>query len=106
MNTFTTATPHEKQTQRRMTKVSRANLEAADHVQILFCDSGGFMVKVGVQGRVAFVCGSDGFVLVYPQAGAAERAIRRIRPDITPSLYVHAQGAEWTMGGTRIGEGA
>ena len=98
MNTYGSDQPHDKQTQRRMTKTSRENLQAADGVRIEFCDSGGFFVRVSLGGRVAYVCGSDGFILTYPSPGAAERAIKRIRPDIMPTLHVQGRGADWTMG--------
>lgn len=86
------------QTQRRMTKTSRENLAAADQVRIEFAECGGFFVRVARGDRVGYVCGSDGFILSYPSASAAERAIKRIRPDVAPTLHVEAKGTDWTMG--------
>jgi hypothetical protein len=99
MNTYGSDQPHGKQTQRRMTKTSRENLTAADQVRIEFAECGGFFVRVARGDRVGYICGSDGFILSYPSPGAAERAVKRIRPDITPTLHVQGQGADWTMGG-------
>jgi hypothetical protein len=98
MHTYGSDQSHAKQTQRRMTKISRENLKGADTVRIEFCDSGGFFVRVSRGDRVGYIFGADGFILTYPSPGAAERAIKRIRPDVNPTLHVQGQGADWTMG--------
>ena len=67
----------------RMTANSRAALQAADRIEILAFEHRGqvsYGVKVWAGDRVAFVTGGDGFVMQYPTIGAAERAIKRIRP--------------------------
>jgi hypothetical protein len=73
-------------TSRRMTKLSKENIQAADRAQILVCDSGGYFLKVWAEQRVAFVHGADGFIMVYPSVSAAERALNRIRPDLRPTI--------------------
>lgn len=73
----------------RMTKISRENLTVADTVTIEATFPVPnypivYMVRLQLSQRVAYLTGGDGFLIMYPTPGAAERAIKRIRPDITP----------------------
>ncbi len=65
----------------RLTKISVANLLAADEAQILKLDSGGYMVKVWYAGR-AGILHTGNNVVAYNDVEKAERAIRRIRPEL------------------------
>jgi hypothetical protein len=53
----------------------------AEEAQLLKLDSGGYMVKVWRKGNAGILhSGND--VLTYDDIKKAERAIRRIRPDL------------------------
>lgn len=65
----------------RLNKISVDNLMVAEEVQILPLDSGGYMVKVWRKGNASILhAGND--VLTYDDIKKAERAIRRLRPDL------------------------
>lgn len=73
----------------RMTKQSKENLQVAESITIqptfpVPDYPVAFMVRCQLGQRVGYVHGGDGFLILYPTAGAAERAIKRIRPDLTP----------------------
>lgn len=79
----------------RMTATSKANLQAADRIEIHTFEHRGqlsYGVKIWANDRTAFVCGGDGFVMLYPTIGAAERAIKRVRPDVSISVVVEPIG--------------
>ena len=63
----------------RMTAVSRENVKAATRLEVVEV-SGLWAVKVWVGDRLCLVHGGDGFAMLYPSAGAAERAVRRLNP--------------------------
>ena len=65
----------------RLNKISVDNLMVAEEAQILKLDSGGYMVKVWRKGNAGILhSGND--VLTVDDVKKAERAIRRIRPDL------------------------
>ena len=77
----------------RMTKQSRENLKAADRAELrpFHAESNGggvalWAIYLRHAERLAVVHGGDGFVMMYPTPGAAERAIKRIRPDLPFSV--------------------
>jgi len=65
----------------RMTKISCDNLKVAEEARIQEMKSGGFGVQVFRNGNSAFLSSADG-VLIYDSMNKAERAIRRIRPEL------------------------
>lgn len=72
----------------RMTKQSRENLTVADRAELVTvqgeANGGGvsWYIKLWVGGRLGVVYGGDGLVMLYPSAGAAERALLRVRPGL------------------------
>jgi hypothetical protein len=75
----------------RMTKQSKENLMVAESIaiQATFPDPRypvAFMVRCQRGNRIGYVHGGDGFLIMYPTAGAAERAIKRVRPDLAPTF--------------------
>ena len=74
-----------------MTKQSKENLQAAESItiQATYPDPRypvAFMVRAQLGQRVGYVHGGDGFLILYPTVGAAERAIKRVRPDLAPKF--------------------
>lgn len=68
----------------RMTATSKAAIQASQRVEIVPVESQGFtsyFVKAWADGRLCLVHGGDGFAMLYPSVGAADRAIRRLRSD-------------------------
>lgn len=68
----------------KMTSISKSNLLAADSVQIMPFDAGGYGVKVWRGDSVAFLHAADS-IMIYKSAELARRAVRRLRPDIEPT---------------------
>jgi hypothetical protein len=68
-----------------MTAVSRRAILDAHAIEI-FETQGSYLIKASSKCgyRVCFVHGGDGYLLLYPTFGAAERAIHRLRPDVSP----------------------
>lgn len=73
----------------RMTKQSKENLEAAERVVLVNvqgeANGGGssWYIQLWRGGRLGIVYGGDGLVMLYPSAGAAERALLRVRPGLS-----------------------
>lgn len=65
----------------RMTKTSKDNLVVADEAKIQEMKGGGFGVQVFRNGNSAFLNAGDG-IMIYETINKAERAIRRIRPEL------------------------
>ncbi len=73
----------------RMTATSKAAIQAAERVEIMAVESGlsrSYCVKAWADGRLCLVHGGDGFAMLYPSVGAADRAVRRIRSDVPVSV--------------------
>jgi hypothetical protein len=73
----------------RMTATSKAAIQAADRVEIFTVEAGGsvsYCVKAWSADRLCLVHGGDGFAMLYPSIGAADRAVRRLRPDVSVSV--------------------
>lgn len=82
----------------RMTATSKAAIQSAARVEVfaiqgqaniagdpLACRSYG--VKAWLpDGRLCLVHGGDGMAMLYPSVGAAERAVLRLRPDVSISV--------------------
>lgn len=72
----------------RMTKQSKENLEAAERAELVNvqgeANGGGssWYIKLWLGGRLGVVHGGDGLAMLYPTAGAAERALLRVRPGL------------------------
>lgn len=80
-----TKTPHNH----RMTKQSKENLLVSESVTIQATYPVpnypvAYMVRCQLGQRVGYVHGGDGFLIMYPTPGAAERAVKRVRPDLAP----------------------
>ena len=65
----------------RMTKTSKDNLIVADEAKIQEMKGGGFGVQVFRKGNSAFLNAAEG-IMIYETINKAERAIRRIRPEL------------------------
>jgi hypothetical protein len=80
----------------RMTKQSKENLEAAERAELVNvkgeANGGGssWYIQLWRGGRLGIVHGGDGLVMLYPTAGAAERALLRVRPGISFTLSTMA----------------
>lgn len=73
----------------RMTKQSKENLTVADRAELRPFSGGGsdrWAIYLFLGDRLGVVHGGDGFVMLYPSAGAAERAIFRVRSDIRVTI--------------------
>ena len=66
----------------RMNKISKANLEVADRCGVSRID-GQYAVWVELDGNRAYLAHIHGPML-YRSIGHARRAVRRIRPDLSP----------------------
>lgn len=76
----------------RMTATSREAVKAATNVELVNM-SGLWAVKAWNRDRLCLVHGGDGFAMLYPSVGAAERAVLRINPRVVPSVVWRGPGA-------------
>jgi len=81
----------------RMTKQSRENLAVAERAELVNVqdEAGGssWYIQLWRGGRLGIVYGGDGLVMLYPTAGAAERALLRVRPGSPFSISTMARQA-------------
>ena len=71
----------------RMTATSRANLAAAERVEIVELDDGaGYALQAWKGERSAMVKNGEG-VATWDDAVTARRALRRVRRDIEPTSF-------------------
>ena len=81
----------------RMTKQCKENLVAAERAELVNVqDEAGessWYIQLWRGGRLGIVHGGDGLVMLYPTAGAAERALRRVRPGAPFTISTMARQA-------------
>lgn len=69
----------------RMTKTTKANLQAADRVEIDNSSSTGvYQVRILKGGKLAYLSDSQG-PICYKSISAARRVVKRVRPDLEPT---------------------
>lgn len=72
----------------RMTSTSRANLAAADRVEIVELEEGrGYVLKAWKGSRSATMQNGDG-PAIWSDPTTARRALRRVRKDLEPTSFV------------------